>query len=98
MMALTAFHDLECDHLDIKTALLNGDLEEEVYMTIAEGMIEPGQENMVARLKKSLYSLVQAPRANNKNSTISSSCRTASPPAVEIPVSTPSRNSPNEIL
>jgi hypothetical protein len=45
-------------------------------MTIPEGMIEPGQENMVARLKKSLYSLVQAPRANNKNSTISSSCRT----------------------
>jgi hypothetical protein len=43
MMALTFFHDLECDQLDIQTVFLNGDVEEEVCMTIPEGMIEPGQ-------------------------------------------------------
>ena len=48
--------------MDVKTAFLNGDLEEEIYMVQPEGYIAPGQENKVCKLKKSLYGLKQAPK------------------------------------
>jgi len=46
--------------MDVTTAFLNGDLEEEIYMTRPEGCEVPGQENKVCRLRKSLYGLKQA--------------------------------------
>ena len=51
--------------LDVKTAFLNGILEEEVYMEIPDLFIEPGMEGKVVRLKRALYGLKQAPRAWN---------------------------------
>ena len=48
--------------MDIKTAFLNGDLEEEIYMTQPEGCVVDGQENKVCKLLKSLYGLKQAPK------------------------------------
>ncbi|GJT45275.1 retrovirus-related pol polyprotein from transposon TNT 1-94 [Tanacetum coccineum] len=48
--------------MDVKTAFLNGDLEEEIYMNQLEGFIAPGQESKVCRLVKSLYGLKQAPK------------------------------------
>ncbi|GJR79024.1 retrovirus-related pol polyprotein from transposon TNT 1-94 [Tanacetum coccineum] len=52
----------EVHQMDVKTAFLNGDLEEEIYMNQPEGFIAPGQESKVSRLVKSLYGLKQAPK------------------------------------
>jgi len=41
---------------------LNGELEEEIYMTQPEGCVAPGQEGKVYKLLKSLYGLKQAPK------------------------------------
>jgi hypothetical protein len=54
---------LECHQMDIDTAFLNGELEEEIYMKQPQGLEEPGQEHLVCRLLRSLYGLKQAPRA-----------------------------------
>ena len=46
--------------MDVKTAFLNGDLEEDVYMDQQIGFIKEGKEYMVCKLKKSIYELKQA--------------------------------------
>ena len=61
-MALVAHYDLELHQMDVKTAFLNGDLEEDVYMDQPVGFIEEGKEHMVCKLKKSIYGLKQASR------------------------------------
>ncbi|TYK00058.1 hypothetical protein E5676_scaffold596G00040 [Cucumis melo var. makuwa] len=48
--------------MDVKTAFLNGDLEEEIYMKQPEGFIVHGQETKVRKLDKSFYDLKQAPK------------------------------------
>ena len=60
IMALVAHFDLELHQMDVKTAFLNGDLCEEVYMLQLEGFKAIGKENMVCRLKRSIYGLKQA--------------------------------------
>jgi len=62
LLALTATHKLVIHQMDVKTTFLNGDLEEEIYMTQPEGCVVPGQENKVCKLLKSLYGLKQAPK------------------------------------
>jgi hypothetical protein len=51
--------------LDIKSAFLNGDLKEEVYVHQSLEFVIPGKEGNVLRLCKALYGLRQAPRAWN---------------------------------
>ena len=48
--------------MGVKTAFLNGSLEEEVYMDQPEGFIIDGKENKVCLLKRSIYGLKQASR------------------------------------
>ena len=47
--------------MDVKTAFLHGDLEEEIYMEQSEGFKVEGKQNLVRKLKNSLYGLKQAP-------------------------------------
>ena len=47
--------------MDVKSAFLNGELEEEVYMEQPKGFQLSEAENYVYRLKKALYGLKQAP-------------------------------------
>ena len=51
--------------MDVKSAFLNGNLVEEVYIEQPLGFVVKGCEDKVLRLKKALYGLKQAPRAWN---------------------------------
>ncbi|GKD52743.1 retrovirus-related pol polyprotein from transposon TNT 1-94 [Tanacetum coccineum] len=50
-------------HMDDKTAFLNGELKEEVYVSQLEGFIDPDHPTHVYHLKKALYGLKQSPQA-----------------------------------
>ena len=64
IVSLAAKYDLELDQMDVLTAYLNGELEEELYMSPPEGV--PIQPGYCWRLKHSLYGLKQAGRTWNK--------------------------------
>ena len=66
MLAIAAFYDYEIWQMDVKTAFLNGFLEEEFYMMQPEGFIDPKGANKVCKLQRSIYGLVQASRSWNK--------------------------------
>ncbi|KAK1694265.1 hypothetical protein QYE76_010962 [Lolium multiflorum] len=59
---IVAMRDLELEQLDVKTAFLHGELEEEIYMDQPEGFVVPSKEDLVCKLKRSLYGLKQSPR------------------------------------
>ncbi|CAL2228324.1 unnamed protein product [Prunus armeniaca] len=63
VLALAAQLKTQNFQLDVKSAFLNGELEEEVYVEQLQGYIEKGNEDKVCRLRKALYGLKQAPRA-----------------------------------
>ena len=63
LLTIVAIYNLELHQMDVKTAFLNGILEEEVYMKQPEGFIKNGEEDLVCCLVKAIYGLKQAPRA-----------------------------------
>jgi len=62
VMALVAHLDLELHQMDVKTAFLNRDLFEDVYMDQLDGSVASGKRHMVCKLRKSIYGLKQASR------------------------------------
>ena len=62
LLSLTASYGLIVHQMDVKTAFLNGELEEEIYMDQPDGFVANGQEDKVCKLLKSLYGLKQAPK------------------------------------
>ena len=70
VLGMVAAENLHLEQLDVKTAFLHGDLEEDIYMIQPEGFIAQGQENLVCKLKKSLYGLKQAPDSGTRNLTV----------------------------
>jgi hypothetical protein len=63
MIILAAHLSWSVHHMDVKSAFLNGNLGEEVYVSQAPEFIVKGQEQKVYKLHKTLYGLRQAPRA-----------------------------------
>ncbi len=63
ILAIGSTMDLEIHQMDVKTAFLNGELEEDIYMDQPQGFVHDGKEHLVCKLKKSLYGLKQSPRA-----------------------------------
>ena len=62
LIAIAVLHNLDIHQMDVKTAFLNGELNEEIYMEQPGGFIVMGQEHKVCKLVKSLYGLNQAPK------------------------------------
>lgn len=63
VLALSAQEGWRVHQMDVKSAFLNGTLNDEVYIDQPVGYVKKGQERKVCRLKKALYGLKQAPRA-----------------------------------
>ncbi|GKA28901.1 retrovirus-related pol polyprotein from transposon TNT 1-94 [Tanacetum coccineum] len=62
-LAYAAHMNMVVYQMDVKTAFLNGNLREEVYVSQSDGFVDKDNPNHVYKLKKALYGLKQAPRA-----------------------------------
>nr|GEU72691.1 retrotransposon protein, putative, Ty1-copia subclass [Tanacetum cinerariifolium] len=66
LISIAAFYDYEIWKMDVKTAFLNGYLDEYIYMVQAEGFVDSNHPRKVCKLQRSIYSLKQASRSWNK--------------------------------
>ncbi|KAL0448742.1 UNVERIFIED_CONTAM: hypothetical protein Slati_1430600 [Sesamum latifolium] len=65
LLAIAAWYDYEIWQMNVKTAFLNGFVEEEIFMDQSEGFTAVGEEQKVCRLERSIYGLKQASRSWN---------------------------------
>ncbi|GKA26269.1 retrovirus-related pol polyprotein from transposon TNT 1-94 [Tanacetum coccineum] len=61
-IANAASKNMTIYQMDVKTAFLNSELKEEVYISQPEGSVDPDHPTQIYHLKKALYGLKQAPR------------------------------------
>jgi hypothetical protein len=66
LLSIAALEDWEIEVLDVKTAFLFGELDEEIYMEQPQGFVKKGQEKKVCHLLKAIYGLKQAALQWNK--------------------------------
>lgn len=65
LMTIAGAKRMHVKHVDIKTAFLNGDIEEEIFMKQPDGFVQAHERKLVCRLHKGLYGLKQSARAWN---------------------------------
>ena len=65
LLAIAAHFDYEIWQMDVKTAFLNGNIEEELYVVQPEGFVDPKDAGKVCKLQRSIYGLKQASRSWN---------------------------------
>ena len=65
IISMAAQFKWKLHHLDVKSAFLNGYIEEDIYVDQPKDFIKERKDNYVLKLRKALYSLRQAPRAWN---------------------------------
>ncbi|GJZ76730.1 retrotransposon protein, putative, ty1-copia subclass, partial [Tanacetum coccineum] len=66
LVSIAAFYDYEIWQMDVKTSFLNGHLDEDIYMVLPEGFVDPKHPRKVCKLQRSIYGLKQASRSWNK--------------------------------
>ena len=65
LLAIAAYYDYEIWKIDVKTAFLNGNLLDDVYMKQPEGFVDPKNPKKVCKFQRSIYGLKQASRGWN---------------------------------
>uniref|UniRef100_H3G5X4 Reverse transcriptase Ty1/copia-type domain-containing protein n=1 Tax=Phytophthora ramorum TaxID=164328 RepID=H3G5X4_PHYRM len=66
VLGLAAKYGLKLHQMDVKTAFLNGVLDEDIYMAQPDGYVDEAHPDHVCKLKRSLYGLKQSPRMWNQ--------------------------------
>lgn len=66
LLSVAAGRNMRVFHFDAKTAFLNGELQEEIYMKQPPGFVKDGKEDLVCKLRKSIYGLKQSARVWNE--------------------------------
>jgi hypothetical protein len=66
VIAIAAKHNMLIHQMDVKTAFLNGYLDEDIYMAIPDGVKVKDVDSKCLKLKKSIYGLKQSPLSWNK--------------------------------